>query len=117
MKSLHKFLESMVKKIKNINVKFKLNINEIVRMKRVYDIYVSSFVVDIIEKMDPRMKYICDTEEKLINMFNLLNYSFENEFKLDKDYKLKFNLIFNSFETDKEKCIEKKLNLKKKKRN
>ena len=125
MKSLHKFLVSMINNnIKTINIKIKLtqmDINMIhYEFNEKYKIYVSPSIVDIIEKMDSRFKYMFDTEEKMIDMFNLLNYSMdnlENEFKIFQNYKIELNIQFKSIETDKEKCIKEKFNLIRKKEN
>ncbi len=110
--------------IKTINIKIKLtqmDINMIhYEFNEKYKIYVSPSIVDIIEKMDSRFKYMFDTEEKMIDMFNLLNYSMdnlENEFKIFQNYKIELNIQFKSIETDKEKCIKEKFNLIRKKEN
>ena len=115
MKSLHKFLVSMIETVVNkINYNIKLSQSDIniicPKFNKKYKIYISPSIVDIIEKMEPRIKYICDTEEKMIDMYNLIKYSFGSEFKLDKNYKIQFDIIFKNIETDKEKCIKEKSN-------
>ena len=46
------------------------------------------------------MKYLCDSEEKLINIHNLLKIDL-NEIQLDKEYDINFNLKVNLLETNK----------------
>ena len=113
MKSLHKFLVSKINKVKkciNINIELKpvdigILSNE---FNQIFNIYLSPSVSDIIQKLDYRVKYLCDTEEKMINMYNLLEYKFGEEFKLLPSYKVEFKINFKSFETDKSKCIREK---------
>ena len=65
-----------------------------------FDLNLSPSLANIIEKLDKRVKYLCDTEEKLINIHNLLKIRLD-KIELDEEYDIKFNLRVNLLETNK----------------
>ena len=113
MKSLHDLLVKMINNAKKcININIELNSVDLGYLSRdfnkSYIISLSPSVFDIIKKLDNRIKYLCDTEKKMINMNNVLKYSFNDGFKDYPNYKIDFNIKFQSYENDKSKCMREK---------
>ena len=70
-----------------------------------FNLYLSPYISNIVEKLDKRIKYICDKEETLINIHNLLKIDISDDIKLEKEYDVKFNLNISTKETDKIKAL------------
>ena len=96
LKALHKFLKSMINDVKTINFNIQLNESDLSmicpKITEFYNIKASPSVCDIISKFDPRVRYLCENDENLINMFNLNLYSFGGDFKISKDYEIEFDI-------------------------
>ena len=124
LKSLHSFLKEKINEAKKmIEINFDMELDdESVICNNVYEIhyiYLSPSIANIIEKLDKRVKYFCDTDEKLINMNNLLNISLDEEINLEKEYQIEFKIYLQSKKSDKIKALlaqysekEKKVNEK-----
>ena len=110
LKSLKTFLIDMIEKAKKI--KFYIELSESDESLKSsnyynnYDIYASPSVCNIISTFDQRIKYLCESEDTLRDIFNLKLYSFDKNFILNKDYIVEFNIEINSVQKDKNKCIE-----------
>ena len=105
LENLHEFLKTKLKESKDmmeINLKIELNDESIIyeRKREQFNLFLSPSIANIIEKFDKRVKYLCESEENLINIHNLLNIDL-NEIKLEKEYDIKFNLNVNLLETNK----------------
>ena len=94
MTSLHKYLVLKIKQIKKeININIPSEINMIIPdYSQDFTIYLSTTVSEIVGNIDPRMKKICHTEKKMIDLNNLLIYSFDKEFIPEKKYNIKFDI-------------------------
>ena len=118
--NLHIFLVEKLNEIKKcIEIEIELNPGDSTMISEFYsksfDISLSPSISNIIEKLDKRVKYICDSEENLINIHNILNYNLhDDELKIDKDYKVEFEIKFKSIETKKIESIKRYANLKSK---
>ena len=94
--NLHSFLKEKLREAKDmmeINLKIELNDESIIyeRKRENFNLHLSPSIANIIEKFDKRVKYLCDSEEKLINIHNLLKIDL-NKIQLDKEYDINFNL-------------------------
>ena len=93
LEHLHEFLKKKLKEAKDmmeINLKIELNDESIIyeRKREQFNLFLSPSIANIIEKFDKRVKYLCESEENLINIHNLLNIDL-NEIKLEKEYDIK----------------------------
>ena len=117
--NLHRFLKKQLNKAKNmmeINIKMEQGDEESIvyeRKRKDFELYLSPYIANIVEKLDKRMKYLCDSEEKLINIHNLLKINL-NKIKIDKEYKISFVLKVNILETNKITALFYKYNIKRK---
>ena len=119
LKGLYKFLKKQLDKAKNmmeINIKMEQGNEESIiyeRKRKTFEIYLSPYIANIIEKLDKRVKYLCDSEEKVININNLLNINLD-DIELNKEYKICFDLKVNILETNKITALYYKYNNKRK---
>ena len=73
-----------------------------------FDLNLSPYISNIVEKIDKRIKYLCDSEEKLINIHNILKLDLTEEISLDKEYNVSFKLKLSTKETNKTKALNNK---------
>ena len=73
-----------------------------------FDLNLSPYISNIVEKIDKRIKYLCDSEEKLINIHNILKLDLTEEISLDKEYNVSFKLKLSTKETNKAKALNNK---------
>ena len=105
LKSLCSFLQEEIEKAKEmiqINLKMEQEDESIIYRSHSdnFDLYLSPYIANVVEKLDKRVKYLCDTEEKLINIHNILNIDLD-EIKLEKEYNITFKVNINTLETNK----------------
>lgn len=110
MEKLYDYLNQKIKEVKKcINIEIELspgdNTNKSKNYSESFKIYLSPSISNIVEKLDKRVKYLCDSEENILNIYNLMKYSFYDEFELKKDYKVLFDINFESAEKAKNKSI------------
>lgn len=110
MEKLYDYLNQKIKEVKKcINIEIELspgdNTNKSKNYSESFKIYLSPSISNIVEKLDKRVKYLCDSEENILNIYNLIKYSFYDEFELKKDYKVLFDINFESAEKAKNKSI------------
>ena len=115
LKSLHSFLKDKIKyakKMFEINFFMELDDESIkyYEQYRIFEICLSPYVSNIVENIDKRLKYFCDTEEKLLNIHNLEYIDFNNleEINLDKEYNVEFKIKVNLKTTDKITAVKEK---------
>ena len=119
LKSLFYFLKKQIKKAQKmmeINIKMELDDESIIyeRKTKEFNLYLSPSIAYIVEKLDKRVKYLCDTEEKLINIHNLLKINFD-KIELEKEYDICFDLKVNLVENNKQNALLYKYNNKRNK--
>ena len=119
MESLRKFLTEKINQIKkSINIQIELSTVDIsMECPNLYDnysIYLSPSISNIIEKLDKRVKYLCEKEEYLINVHNLLNNDNIKEFKFEKEYSIECDIKIESMKKTKNEAIKAKARIKKK---
>ena len=75
-----------------------------------FDLYLSPSIANILEKIDKRIKYLCDNEENLININKLLNLKLNKDIELDKEkeYNIEFKLKINLNKTDEISALSEK---------
>ena len=113
MEQLYEYLNKKIKEVKKcINIEIELspgdNTNEPKEYYESFKIYLSPSISNIVEKLDKRVKYLCDSEENILNIYNMMEHSFYDEFELKKDYKVLFDINFKSAEKAKNKSMRKK---------
>jgi hypothetical protein len=113
MEQLYKYLNNKILEVRKcINIEIELSPGDISKEPRhffkSFKIYFSPSISNIVEKLDKRVKYLCDSEENILNIYNMMKYSFNSEFELKKDYKVLFDINFKSAEKAKNKSMRKK---------
>ena len=110
MGELYKYLNKKIEEIeKYINIEIDLSPVDDIKQPPEYSesfkIYLSPSISNIVEKLDKRVKYLCDSEENILNIYNLKKSSFYSEFELKKEYKILFDINFKSTEKAKNKSM------------
>jgi len=101
LESLHTFLIEKIEEAKKcINIEIELNPGDITMLcpdfRESYLISLSPSISNIIERLDKRVKYICESDENLINISNILEYDFYGDYEFKNDYNLEFEIILKS---------------------
>ena len=117
LQNLHQYLVDKIQEArKYIKIYIELNPGDITMLSqqftKYYDIYASPSISKIIEKFDKRVQYLCDTQEKIENINQILNMEDENTLNvLEKEFshekEVKFKMEIKSIETNKIKSINK----------
>ena len=117
--NLHSFLVkkfSEAKKLMKIDFVLDNNDESVIdnSYTEIFDLKLSPYISNIIEKIDKRVKYLCDSEEKLINIHNILKLDLNEEIILDKEYNVNFELNISTKKTNKAYALSTKYNEEKK---
>ena len=120
LESLHTFLIEKIEEAKKcINIEIELNPGDITMLcpdfRESYLISLSPSISNIIERLDKRVKYICESDENLINISNILEYDFYDDYEFKNDYNLEFEIILKSKKIQKIEAIKELLEVKKRK--
>ena len=117
LKILHEFLVEKKNNILKTDIEIEINSGDFTTQREefhsYFEIYLSPSISKVIEKLDKRVKYICENEENLMNIYNIENYDIDNEdFKFDKNYKIELNIYFKTLKTSKIKSINNYIKIK-----
>ena len=119
LQSLHLFLKNNLKKAKNMEIDLVIEPDDesvIYHSKnKEFKLYLSPYISNIVEKLDKKIKYLCDTEEKLVDIHNILKMDLTSDIELEKEYNVICQLNINTKKTNKFSALSNKFLIKKKK--